>query len=761
MIASSDPDSNNYWLPVKLPLAKAEGRYLAFMNGDFGKTSNQMYIDDVVIEPADKCVTPYGIAITALKSTSATINCNYDASALGCVVVLSTSEDLTENVVEKTVTEFPYTIEGLIPATRYYVRMQQLCRTEEGVEIVSDWTPITNFVTAYQYRLSEEFETTRFVPEFWSRATSPDIATVFELQAALNYLPDDNSLVCWKTRTGMHETGMFSTGHIQSSIKATSLGTKDWLITPAIELEKDKKQHLLFDLALTDIGTNYPFNPTGGTNADDKFYVVISDDNGATWTNANTTLWDNTGFADYELNKVPSTGERYRIDLSKYAGKVIKVAFYLESAELNFELDMHLDNVDVNSFVEDSVPAVLCQSEDFYYNDFYVSEDDIEIGENTFNYPKYMRSVTDTMYAFNINVMPMVEKTVEATICEGDVYALNGFKELTKAGVYKQKLVASNGCDSVVVLNLSVTSISQEMFFDTICFGSVYIWNGKEYNRSGSYTETLVSKVTGCDSVVTLMLKINDALTSTSTVEICFGGSYQFGAQTITQSGEYKETFKTADGCDSIVTLKAVVLPDYTQTFNEVICAGEQFTGHGFNNVTRAGSYTLPLTSVTGCDSTVVLNLTVLSGDTVEVSQTISTADLPYEYQGKVYPVGTKAGVYVDTINVSTGNCDDVIILTLTIEQSKVGVDGVAVFELAMVPNPVRVSEVLTVVGEFSEVERQGLIVTVLNAVGQKVYEDEPSTCPILIEGLQQRGVYIVRIVTGTGDVRQGKVIVE
>ena len=101
------------------------------------------------------------------------------------------------------------------------------------------------------------------------------------------------------------------------------------------------------------------------------------------------------------------------------------------------------------------------------------------------------------------------------------------------------------------------------------------------------------------------------------------------------------------------------------------------------------------------------------------------------------------------------------IILTLTIEQSKVGVDGVAVFELAMVPNPVRVSEVLTVVGEFSEVERQGLIVTVLNAVGQKVYEDEPSTCPILIEGLQQRGVYIVRIVTGTGDVRQGKVIVE
>jgi hypothetical protein len=761
LIATDDPDSNLYWQEVKLPLATAAGRYLAFVNGDLGKTSNTIYIDDVIIEPADKCITPYGISVAELKSTSATITCNYDSTALGCVVVLSTSEDLTENVVETTVTEFPYTISGLTPATRYYVRMQQLCRTDEGVEIVSDWSTKINFVTPYQYRLNEEFETTRFVPEFWSRATSPDIATVFELQAPLNYLPDDNSLVCWKTRTGMHDAGMFSTGHIQSSIKASSFGTTDWLITPSIELEKDKKQHMLFDLALTDIGTNYPFNPTGGTNADDKFYVVVSDDNGATWTNANATLWDNTGFADYELNKIPATGQRYRIDLSKYAGKVIKVAFYLESIELNFELDMHLDNVYINSFVDEQVPTALCQTEDFYYGDFFVAADDIKVGENIFNYPKYMRATTDTMYSFNINVTSMVENTLNATICEGDVYALNGFKELTKAGVYKQKLVAANGCDSVVTLNLTITPIAQEMFFDTICFGAVYTWNGKEYNRSGSYTETLVSKVTGCDSVVTLMLKVNDALTSTSTVEICFGGSYQFGAQTITQSGTYTETFETADGCDSIVTLNAVVLPDYRQTFNEVICAGEQFTGHGFNNVTRAGSYSLPLTSVNGCDSTVTLNLTVLSGDTVAVSQTISTADLPYEYQGKVYPVGTKPGVYVDTINVSTGNCDDVIILTLTIEQSKVSVDNVAAVDLTMVPNPVRIAETLTIVGEFTAAEREGLVLTVFNAVGQKVYEAEPDNYPIVVDGLHHRGVYIVRIVTGAGDVRQGKVIVE
>lgn len=761
LIATNDPDSNLYWQEVKLPLAMAEGRYLVLVNDNFGTTSNQMYIDDVIIEPADKCVTPYGISVSDLKSTSVTINCNYDAKALGCVVVYSTSEDMTENVVERTVTEFPYTIEGLTPATRYYVRMQQLCLTEEGTEVVSDWSEKQNFVTAYQYRLNEEFETTRFVPEFWMRATSPDVATVFETQAPLNYLPDANSLVCWKTRTGMHETGMFSTGHIQSTIKATSLGTSDWLITPSIELEKDKKQHLLFELALTDIGTNYPFNPTGGTNADDKFYVIVSEDNGATWTNANATLWDNSGFADYELNTIPATGERYRVDLSKYAGKVIKIAFYLESVELNFELDMHLDNVYINSYVDETVPAVLCQSEDFYYNDFYVSEKDIELGENKFSHAKYMNFVADTMYAFNINVTPMVENTLEATICEGSVYALNGFKELTKAGVYKQKHVSANGCDSVVILNLLVTPIPQEMFFDTICFGSVYTWNGKEYDRSGAYTETLVSKVTGCDSIVTLMLKVNDALTSKSTIQICYGGSYQFGNQTITKSGEYTETFVTADGCDSIVTLNAIVLPEYRQIFNEIICEGEEFTGHGFNNVTRAGTYPLYLKSVTGCDSTVILNLTVLSGDTTKVKQKITTADLPYEYEGKVYPVGTKPGVYVDTIVVSTENCDNVVILTLTIEAVSVDVDGIVLTDLTMVPNPVRVYEELTILGEFSDSEQNGLVVKVFNTVGQKVYESEPESYPITINGLEQRGVYIVQIVTGTGVVHKGKVIVE
>lgn len=40
-----------------------------------------------------------------------------------------------------------------------------------------------------------------------------------------------------------------------------------------------------------------------------------SEDNGATWTNVNTTLWENSLASDYVLNDIPYTGQRYRTNL--------------------------------------------------------------------------------------------------------------------------------------------------------------------------------------------------------------------------------------------------------------------------------------------------------------------------------------------------------------------------------------------------------------------------------------------------------------
>jgi hypothetical protein len=302
----------------------------------------------------------------------------------------------------------------------------------------------------------------------------------------------------------------------------------------------------------------------------------------------------------------------------------------------------------------------------------------------------------------------MAEKVIEASICEGDVYSQNNFSGLTEAGVYKQKLPSASGCDSVVTLNLSVTSAVRTMTVDTICYGSSVEWNGVEYNRTGVYIDTLVSAVTGCDSIVTFVLNVKEAISAEAYVNICFGETYTFGTQTISASGDYTETFETAKGCDSIVTLHATVLPDYRKTINATIVKGNRYNDNGFVGLSEAGTYTLPLKSKVGdCDSTITLNLRVVD----------------------------------DSTQVAVGN--------------------VSAMDLVLVPNPVKSGNTLYVNAEFTKEQTNGLVVEVFNAVGQRVYIDEPYIYPIEITGLIQRGVYLVRITTGDGKMYQSKVVVE
>jgi hypothetical protein len=269
-----------------------------------------------------------------------------------------------------------------------------------------------------------------------------------------------------------------------------------------------------------------------------------------------------------------------------------------------------------------------------------------------------------------------------------------------------------------------------------------------------------LQSVDGCDSTIILNLTVLKDVSVVLDVVICSGQSYTLGSTTITESGQYTETFKTAAGKDSVVVVNATVLPDLRKTITDTICAGEVYNENGFENLSGTGTYTLELTSVDGCDSTLTLNLTVLTGDTIYVTKTITTNELPYEYQGIKYDKATLPGTYVDTIYVETENCQEVIVHTLTITVAD-AIDNVKGYDLVMVPNPVTVSGTLYINADFSAEERDGMIVEVFNAIGQCVYVDVPSVYPVQINGLNESGMYIVRILTGNGKSYSGKVIVE
>lgn len=106
-----------------------------------------------------------------------------------------------------------------------------------------------------------------------------------------------------------------------------------------------------------------------------------------------------------------------------------------------------------------------------------------------------------TSYIYQI---PRFSTTADISICPGDIYSF-GDQQLNTAGTFTHTFQNTNGCDSTVLLNLTVVSDVQDSV-------EAYFFKGETY-RMGPYhfrapTQTVLRFVSslGCDSLVNLQL---------------------------------------------------------------------------------------------------------------------------------------------------------------------------------------------------------------------------------------------------------------
>ncbi len=91
-------------------------------------------------------------------------------------------------------------------------------------------------------------------------------------------------------------------------------------------------------------------------------------------------------------------------------------------------------------------------------------------------------------------------------------------------------------------------------------------------------------------------------------VSICYGDSYYAGGEYQTISGVYSDTLTSVFGCDSIVHTDITVNQPTESIINHTICPGDTYFFNG-EELTTEGIYTSILTSESGCDSLITLNL--------------------------------------------------------------------------------------------------------------------------------------------------------
>ena len=105
-----------------------------------------------------------------------------------------------------------------------------------------------------------------------------------------------------------------------------------------------------------------------------------------------------------------------------------------------------------------------------------------------------------------VTVFPDKQTNLNASFCENSSYNF-GNTILDSPGVYIDSLQTFFGCDSVVTLNLSETSIYTDTITAGICQGSVYNFGNQQLVSSGIFSQTYQS-VAGCDSISTVILTV-------------------------------------------------------------------------------------------------------------------------------------------------------------------------------------------------------------------------------------------------------------
>jgi gliding motility-associated-like protein len=269
----------------------------------------------------------------------------------------------------------------------------------------------------------------------------------------------------------------------------------------------------------------------------------------------------------------------------------------------------------------------------------------------------------DSIVTLNINIVPYVTNTVNATICQGQSYTYNNITYTSAVTGVQHTFPTSGGCDSVVTFNLSVIPFVTGMVAASICQGQTYTYNGVPYNVDTTFIVDTFQTVSGCDSIVTFMLDVTPYQQGTTNATICQNQSFTFHGNTYTSSFNGNvDTVQTASGCDSIIRLHLTVIPFLTGVINHNMCQGSTYT---FNNVT----YTSSVSGVTdtfvtagGCDSIVTLHLTVSPSLTGTVNASICPGQT-YLFNGTYY---NSAVTTSDTLQTASG-CDSIVTLHLTI----------------------------------------------------------------------------------------------
>jgi hypothetical protein len=167
----------------------------------------------------------------------------------------------------------------------------------------------------------------------------------------------------------------------------------------------------------------------------------------------------------------------------------------------------------------------------------------------------------------------------EQTVSSCSAYLSNSGVLYTTDGIYYEEFSGANGCDSIIRYCVNILG-NNAPTQSVVSACDEYTSNaGQTYTSSGIFTETY-NNLFGCDSTVVLDLTIQYSSSSTATINACSSFTTPQG-NTYTSSGNYTESIVNSVGCDSIIQWNITIETLNTNVnLNGNILSSEQISGN-------------------------------------------------------------------------------------------------------------------------------------------------------------------------------------
>ncbi len=280
----------------------------------------------------------------------------------------------------------------------------------------------------------------------------------------------------------------------------------------------------------------------------------------------------------------------------------------------------------------------------------------------------------DSVTTLHLTLRHSSSATILDTALENDLpRTLLGHSFLSDTADVAITTANAQGCDSLVSYSLHVLWNNRTSLDSTVCQSLLPLqWNHRTFHAAGTLLDTLAGSL-GSDSIIAMTLHVAPTYDDTLAVSICDNQTYGFEGTTYNLAGTYSHLLHTAAfGCDSLRTLSLDVRSTSSGDTLANPCDVLPWRGATFTSDTviadTAILHSIFSTNAVGCDSVTTLHLTLRHSSTATILDTALENDLPRTLLGHTFLSDT-ADVAITTINAQ--GCDSLVSYSLHVHRNR------------------------------------------------------------------------------------------